>query len=333
MFFPKNRGIARKFLATIGVATIFLPVYSQKVDYSVTSVPEEAGLEFLQITKDGDYACIGSVKRNKNGINWLTNRILAISPNGKELAYLSQRNGLTNIFIKDIDRQSASRQRTNRANVIDFSYSPDGKQICFAESKGKNTQLFITDAHNGYICRQITSEAQDYSPIYSKDMNNIFFTRMETLGAGIWGLDINNNFLASYTFGMNPYPSSSEDAMYISRTNSDGKGEIWKFNFKTGIEECILSHPVSSFYSPMLSPDGKKLLLVGGSKIENGNFIYWNTDIYTCDTNGTNLRQVTYHAADDLSPVWSADGRYIYFISQRGNPDGTANVWRISYID
>ena len=28
--------------------------------------------------------------------------------------------------------------------------------------------------------------------------------------------------------------------------------------------------------------------------------------------------QLTYHAADDLSPVWGRDGRYIYFVSQRG---------------
>lgn len=323
-------GILRLSVSTFFVF-VFATAFSQKVDYSITSVPEEAGLEFLQITKESDYTCIGPVQRSRNGVNWMTNRILAISPDGKELAYLSLRNGLTNIFIKDIDKQGASRQRTNRAKVIDFSYSSDGKNICFAENKGKNTQLFITDAHNGYICRQITSESQDYAPIYSADMGIIFFTRMESLGAGIWGLDLNKNFLASYTSGMNPYPSSTENAIYVARNNTNGKGEIWKINLDSNIEECILSHPVMSFYSPVLSPDGQTLLLVGGSKIENNKFVYWNTDIYTCSIDGSNLRQITYHAADDLSPVWSSDGNYIYFISQRGNAQGTANVWRITY--
>ena len=41
--------------------------------------------------------------------------------------------------------------------------------------------------------------------------------------------------------------------------------------------------------------------------------------------------QLTYHAADDLSPVWSRDGRYIYFISQRGSATATANVWRMNF--
>ncbi|EKC71397.1 hypothetical protein OBE_03414, partial [human gut metagenome] len=40
---------------------------------------------------------------------------------------------------------------------------------------------------------------------------------------------------------------------------------------------------------------------------------------------------ITYHAADDLSPVWSKDGKYIYFVSQRGSGTQTANVWRIPF--
>ena len=59
--------------------------------------------------------------------------------------------------------------------------------------------------------------------------------------------------------------------------------------------------------------------------------MYANTDIFVCHNDGTQLTQITYHAADDLSPVWSRDGKYIYFISQRGSSTGTANVWRMSF--
>lgn len=41
--------------------------------------------------------------------------------------------------------------------------------------------------------------------------------------------------------------------------------------------------------------------------------------------------QLTYHAADDLSPVWSKDGKSIYFISQRGSTDGIANIWKMEF--
>lgn len=305
--------------------------FSQKVDFSVPYVQQETGCDLVKISRDNDYVAMPTVKRNKNGVQWQTNRILAASPNGNEIAYLSLRNGVTNIFLKDINKQGAARQRTNRTAVQDFSYSPDGKKICFTEKKdNRSNQLFITDAQTGFVCRQITADSQDYSPVYSPDMKNIFFTRLESRGSSIWGYNIEQNFLTSYTPGMNPFPIE-QSIIYVARIATNGKGEIWKIDFENGIEECILSDPNRSFYSPALSPDGLTLLVVGETLIQNGDITYWNTDIYTCNIDGSGLSQQTYHAADDLSPVWSSDGRYIYFISQRGSADAIVNIWRLTY--
>ena len=37
--------------------------------------------------------------------------------------------------------------------------------------------------------------------------------------------------------------------------------------------------------------------------------------------------QLTTHAANDTAPSWSADGKYVYFLSERS---GTSQVWRIA---
>jgi len=321
----------RILLSGVSIILFTNIIKAQKVDYSQVSVPEENGLELMKITRESDYVCMPNVKRNTHGINWLTNRILAASPDGQSIAYLSLRDKTTNIFIKDIEKQSASRKRTNRAAVVDFTYSPDGKQFCFTETKGKFNQLFITDAVNGYVCKQITTDSKDYSPIYSSDMKNIFFTRLENRGASIWSFNVDDKFLSTYAPGMNPCPAQDANIVYIARTGANGNGEIWKINIEQGEEECIVSDPHKSFFSPMLSPNGEVLLMVGSSNIVTAKFNYWNTDIYTCNTDGTNIMQHTHHAADDLSPVWSYDGKYIYFISQRGNAEGLANIWRMTF--
>lgn len=311
---------------------IFCTSKAQQVDYSVVSVPEESGIEFVQITSSNDYVCLPIVKRSPNNINWLSNRILDISKDGKNIAYLSARNNTTNIFIKALDKQGSSIQRTNRANVLDFSYSPDGQHICFSEKRGKTNQIFQTNATKGYVCRQITNGNMDYSPIYSNDMTQIFFARQEMKGTSIWSYNIQNNFLSNYTNGMNPYPMVENNTFICTRMSANGKGEIWKINSETGIEECIISDMERSFTSPILSPDKKWILFVGSSKIEAGNFTYLNTDIYVARTDGSDFAQITYHAADDLSPIWSKDGKYIYFISQRGSAEGIANIWRMNFI-
>ena len=305
---------------------------AQQVDYSVVYVPEEAGCEFIQITSAGDYVCMPVVERFRNRIDWLTNRIIDISKTGTHIAYLSYRNNTTNIFVKELGKQGGSVQRTNRSAVLDFSYSPDGKYICFSEKRGDTNQIFQTGAESGYICRQITSANQDYSPIYSKDMKQIFFARAEANGVSIWSYNIQNSFLSSFTAGQNPYPSPNESAIYCTRMNGSGKAEIWRFDYASGVEECIISDTNRSFTSPVLSPDGQWLLFVGESIIDTGTFTYRNTDLYVCHPDGSNFEQLTYHAADDLSPVWSRDGRYIYFISQRGSADATANIWRMNFV-
>ena len=323
--------IKRK-ITTLILSSIFGYVTAQQVDYSVVSVPEESGIEFVQITSSNDYVCMPIVKRNVNSINWLSNRILDISADGKNIAYLSYRNNTTNIFIKALNKQGSSIQRTNRSNVLDFSYSPDGNFICFSEKRGKTNQIFQTSSKNGYVCRQITNGNQDYSPIYSSDMNQIFFARQEMKGISIWSYNINNNFLSNYTNGMNPYPLAENNSFICTRLTADGRSEIWKINYETGVEECIVSDLERSFTSPILSPDKQWILLVGSSKVNAGNSTYLNTDIYVVRTDGSELLQITYHATDDLSPIWSKDGKYIYFISQRGNAEGIANIWRMNFF-
>lgn len=137
--------------------------------------------------------------------------------------------------------------------------------------------------------------------------------------------------LANYSQGLNPYPVKGEPAFICVRPNAAGHSEIWKVNYETGVEECIVSQPDRDFTSPSISPDGQWLLFVGSSKIETGSFSYYNTDLFVSRLDGTGFAQLTYHAADDLSPVWSKDGRYIYFVSQRGNKEAKANIWRMTF--
>lgn len=321
----------KRILACLIAPVFVAQTFAQQVDFSVVTVPEESGIDFMQLSTASDYVCMPIVKRSSNRLQWFTNRILDVSKDGEQIAYLSLRNQTSNIFVKELGKQGGSMQRTNRQAVVDFSYSPDGEWICFSEQRGKTHQVFRTSAKQGYICRQITSANNDYSPIYTADMAQIFFARQESNSISIWGYDVNNNFLSSYTVGMNPWPLLHEPAILCTRMSSDNCSEIWKINYSTGVEECLISDPNRSFASPSVSPDGEWILFVGESIAGNGSVNYRNTDLYVARMDGTMMTQLTYHAADDLGPVWSKDGRYIYFVSQRGSAEATANIWRMTF--
>jgi eukaryotic-like serine/threonine-protein kinase len=62
-----------------------------------------------------------------------------------------------------------------------------------------------------------------------------------------------------------------------------------------------------------------------------GRIVYWSNtrgqrDLYTVAAAGGARVPLTQDAAIDWSPVWSPDGRYVYFSSDRG---GAMNLWRI----
>ena len=173
--------------------------YAQRVDFSVVFVPEESGNNITRISSAGDYVCLPVVKRSAKGVSWNSNRILGISPDGTHLAYISNRNNATNIFLTDLGKQSGSVQRTKRQGVQDFTFSSDGKYICFSEIRGKECQLFQTDAQSGYVCRQITNGAKDYSPVYSSDMTQVFFAREEKKGFSVFYLNCYEFFVFSFS--------------------------------------------------------------------------------------------------------------------------------------
>lgn len=307
------------------------------VDYSVISVPEERGLEFTCVTMPNDYVVMPQVFRKNDRISWLVNRVVNVSPDGKNIAFVSARDGKTNIFVKEVGKTAGTVQRTNRNRVLDFNYSPDGKQICFSEDRGNGYQIFTTDANSGFICRQLTSGGEDYSPVFSDDMKSVYFARQEEQDVSIWSCSIDNGGLSSYTVGMNPAPVKEKNgaaSILCTRFNGDGNGEIWMFDAAKGTEKCIISDLDHSFSTPMLSPDGRWIVCVGSSDVpmdKSGKVVYRNTDIYVAKVDGTSLSQITFHAADDLSPAWSPDGKSIYFISQRGDAEGRANIWRIPF--
>ncbi len=61
---------------------------------------------------------------------------------------------------------------------------------------------------------------------------------------------------------------------------------------------------------------------VFGSKIAFVSTVNGNKEIYSCDFDGFNPRQITHHKSISLSPAWSHDGQWLAYVSYaKGKPD------------
>lgn len=333
-------------------------VEARKFKWTSINVPEEGGISFVQITKEGSE--VTGPRFYLSG--WYSGRSLSVSPDGTKIAYSAYKNKTRNIYITSTNASGSSVQRTFRAGVNTAMFSPDGSEIVFSEARDNSNLVNITSADGGNIIRQVS--AGD-CPAFTSDGQKVFFARYEsgsnsafnnlkgkiakkTLKVetySVWSYDRKNGQLTNYASGRNPQPLKDRNAFICERTNELGYGEIWLVDIDNGSETLILSQPGKNFTTPAISPDGEWIVLVANNssnaknvasgkkkdKVFSYNEKKENTDIYVVRMDGSALTQLTYHKGNDVEPVWSPDGMYIYFKSQRGSTKGEYNVWRMNF--
>lgn len=86
-----------------------------------------------------------------------------------------------------------------------------------------------------------------------------------------------------------------------------GNPAIFYHNLSTGDRKTVAWYGGSSI-SPAVSPDGRKVAMILS---KDG----W-TDLYVSDIDGSNLKRLTKSPADESSPCWSPDGRWICFATK-----------------
>ena len=255
--------------------------------------------------------------------------MLDVSPDGTELAYLNLANKQKNIMIRRAGAQGADTQRTFR-HVRSFSWGNDGRLYFSDEIDDNHRSIASVDSHVGNLIRQHTSNNNDFDPVLSSDGKLLFFTRLDNSGPSIWSLNLQNGSLTLCALGYNPCVIGDNPNEFLCvRNNAAGNSEIWRVDYVLGQETVILSDKNMSFTNPNVSPDGQWIVCQANTKssITKKN----NLDLFAVRTNGTGLVQLTYHPADDHNPVFSKDGRRIFFISNRATKKGESNVWSINF--
>lgn len=313
----------------------------------VVYTPEESALGLVKVTNEANNSVIGPnvydapwkgllntskqpMASSKEGkFSWSVRHRLSVSPDGLKIAHIAKMEDQFNVVIRNAFGTSTTMQRTFR-DVRSVFWGPDD-MLYFEDVNGINTYVCAVNAEQGSLVTQLTNgTVQDHDPV-TLDGKTIFFTRSSDRGPSIWSINRETGTLTSCARGCQPcLIPGNPDAFYCMRNSSNGRSEIWYVDFVRGQETLVVSDEKRSYANPCLSPDGRWLVCEGNS-VSTDKKKERNLDIYAVATDGSQVVQLTYNSSTDANPVFSPDGRYVYFISDRANDKKYYNIWQMHF--
>ncbi len=207
------------------------------------------------------------------------------------------------------------------------SLSPDGTTVAYATQAQGTWDIYVQRV-GGRRALPVAAEVErdEQAPAFSPDGSLIAYHDRGTSG-GIFVAGATGESSRRLTdFGF--HPAWSPDGRRIAFCTEEianpysrlGGSTLWIIEVSGGVPQEVKG--TGDAVQPSWSPSGARIA-------------YWSNtagqrDIYTVPATGGARVAVTDDAPLDWDPAWSADGRHVYFASDRG---GSMNLWRVAIDD
>lgn len=209
--------------------------------------------------------------------------------------------------------------------------SPDGREIAFVSAG----DIWTVGADGGEARLLVAHRAAESRPLYAPDGRRLAFVSARTGGGDIYILDFASGAIRRLTFddGLEQLDGWSRDGqwIYFSSTSRDiaGMNDIFRVRATGGTPMAVTDDRYVNEFSGAISPDGKTLAF---SARGNSSAQWWRrghshldmSELWTLSIDAGRYAQLTARNGKSSWPMWSADARTLFFMSDR---DGAENLW------
>jgi len=204
------------------------------------------------------------------------------------------------------------------------SLSPDGKFLLYVKSANGNADIYLQRVGGGNPLN-LTQDSpdDDTQPAFSPDGQQIAF-RSEREGGGLFVMGATGESVRRLTeIGYNPAWSPDGGEIAFATEGVEGPltrrqaSQLWTVNAASGVKRLVARQDA---VQPSWSPHGQRIAFWG---LPSGSS---QRILWTVPAGGGEPLQVARDEHVNWNPVWSPDGKDLYFVSDRS---GSMNVWRV----
>lgn len=224
--------------------------------------------------------------------------------------------------------RAAHLQLTNEHGTEFFpSLAPDGRSFVYASNQNGNFDLFVQRV-GGKNTTPLTpnTPSDEIEPVFSPNGERIAF-RSTREPAGVYVMEASGENVRLVVAGCH-HPSWSPDGREIVCSTAGHEeaptarntwpSALWIANVDTGDKRFLCENDAMQ---PSWSPNGNRIA-------------FWfmppsagRSAIATISRTGGEIEVITKDASTNWNPVWSPDGKFLYFASDRS---GNMGFWRVA---
>jgi eukaryotic-like serine/threonine-protein kinase len=169
------------------------------------------------------------------------------SPDGKRIAFFSNRTGLNQIWTCDADG-SKPAQLTSMSGTTTGTprWSPDGEWISFDSNSGGFWQIYLIPSTGGKPIALTQGDSSNVLASWSRDGKWIYFTSKRSGAEEVWRVSSRGGTDAppiqvTHYGGTSSLESPDGTTLYVTRTNSRFEFSLWKMPVNGGQESQVLN--------------------------------------------------------------------------------------------
>jgi eukaryotic-like serine/threonine-protein kinase len=177
---------------------------------------------------------------SSRGINWRP----SFSPDGRKVAFESDRLGYSDIWYCEIDGSNCAQLTSLHATCGTARWSPDGRYIAFESKAQHYFNIYVAEVPGGRTRLVSTfSGADNGAPNWSRDGQWIYFYSTHERGPfQLWKVPLKGGPPVQVTRNGGVYATESDDGRFLYYSKLERPG-VWRMPLDGGGESRILDQP------------------------------------------------------------------------------------------